>query len=121
MINGAQEVGFLLLQRQISLSAIRALLSIIVTYIILYDLILDVFYLSCHHPLQKLVDKICESFSLLHFDSQHVTIRNKKKNKNKYTCTYNVYCVRHIHVDNTLYMYMNGNMNIRGRKEEKYE
>ena len=32
MINGAQEVGFLLLQRQISLSAIRALLSIMVTY-----------------------------------------------------------------------------------------
>ena len=31
MINGAQEVGFLLLQRQISLSAIRALLSIMVT------------------------------------------------------------------------------------------
>ena len=32
MMNGAQEVGFLLLQRQISLSAIRALLSIMVTY-----------------------------------------------------------------------------------------
>ena len=31
MINGAQEVGFLLLQRQISLSAIRYLLSIMVT------------------------------------------------------------------------------------------
>ena len=31
MINGAQEVSFLLL-RQISLSAIRALLSIMVTY-----------------------------------------------------------------------------------------
>ena len=32
MINGALEVGFLLLQRQISLSVIRALLSIMVTY-----------------------------------------------------------------------------------------
>ena len=32
MITGAQEVGFLLQQRQISLTAIRALLSIMVTY-----------------------------------------------------------------------------------------
>ena len=33
MMNGAQEVGFLLLQRQISLFAIRALLSIMVTFL----------------------------------------------------------------------------------------
>ena len=41
MINRAQEVGFLLLLRQISLSAIRALLSIMVTnYIHVYKLTL---------------------------------------------------------------------------------
>ena len=51
MINGALEVGFLLLQRQISLSAIRALLSIMVTYYY-YDIfiavILVALYFACY-------------------------------------------------------------------------
>ena len=57
MINGAQEVGFLLLQRQISLSAKRALLSIMVTYVVN----------KIRNTLKIIIVKVCGALLKLHY------------------------------------------------------